>query len=76
MLMAGRCLTSTGTGGRRERVEIMGVGVEVAIVVGTLAIWVAGLYRYEKGMARKDRRANVRSRETLASGDHAALPGS
>ena len=50
----------------------MGVLGQVILVPCVLAVWVAGLYYYEKGQARKDRRrASCSSRETTASDDRA-----
>jgi hypothetical protein len=48
----------------------MGATGQVILVVCVLVVWVAGLYRYEEGQARKDRlRATGPSRETSATGD-------
>ena len=50
----------------------MGVLGQVILIVCVLTVWVAGLYYYEKGQARKDRRrASRSSRETTASDDRA-----
>ena len=45
----------------------MGVGIQVAIVVCVLALWVAFLILFEKRNLRKDRRASGQSGETPAS---------
>jgi hypothetical protein len=37
----------------------MGVLGQVILIVCALIVWVAGLYRYEKGQARKDGRRVV-----------------
>jgi hypothetical protein len=48
----------------------MGVLGQVILIVCVLIVWVAGLYRYEKGQARAgSRRAGSSSRETSATGD-------
>lgn len=48
----------------------MGVLGQVILIVCVLIVWAAGLYRYERGQARKDRRrTDGLSRETSATGD-------
>ena len=48
----------------------MGVLGQVILIVCILIVWVAGLYRYEKSQAKKDRRrASHSSREASATGD-------
>jgi hypothetical protein len=48
----------------------MGVLGQVILIVCVLIVWVAGLYRYEKGQARAGRRrTDSSSREAPATGN-------